>query len=66
MWKLYEDGSSNDHNSGAGIILISPEGHKFQSDVRFSFASSNNKAEYDALLIEIGLAKSIQVKVISV
>ena len=27
-WKLYVDGSSNDCGAGAGLMLISPEGHK--------------------------------------
>ena len=39
MWKLYVDGSSNDCNSGAAIILISPEEHKFHSAVSFGFTS---------------------------
>ena len=27
VWKLYVDGASNEHNSGAGIILITLENH---------------------------------------
>lgn len=65
-WRLYVDGSSNDQHSGEGIILISPDGHKFHSVVRFGFTTSNNEVEYEALLVGLRLAKSIQVKVIDI
>lgn len=55
-WKLFMDGSSNHHNSGTGIILISREGHKFHSALRFGFTSSNNEAEYEALLAGLHLS----------
>ena len=58
-WKLFVDTSSNEHNSGAGIILISPEEHKFHSVVRFGFSSSNNEAEYEAFLAGLRPARSI-------
>ncbi|GKA45452.1 reverse transcriptase domain-containing protein [Tanacetum coccineum] len=29
MWKLYTDGASNEHRSGAGLILIDPEGAEY-------------------------------------
>ena len=32
-WKLYVDGASSENGSGAGILLISPEGHKISSAV---------------------------------
>ena len=28
QWALYIDGASNENGSGAGMMLISPEGHK--------------------------------------
>ena len=42
------------------------EGHKFHSAMQFGFTSSNNKAEYKALLTGLRLAKNIQVKAISI
>lgn len=65
-WKLYVDGSSNDQRSEIGFIIISPDGHKFHNVVRFGFTASNNEVEYEALLVELHLAKSIQVKVIDI
>ena len=65
-WKLYVDSSSDDQHSCAGIILLSPDGHKFHSAVRVGFTTSNNEAEYEALLAGLHLAKCIQVKVIDI
>ena len=49
-WKLYVDGSSNEGGLGAGLILISPEGHWMHCALRFGFQSSNNEAKYEALI----------------
>ncbi|GJV56737.1 reverse transcriptase domain-containing protein [Tanacetum coccineum] len=50
IWKLYTDGASNKHGSGAGLILIDPEGAEYSYALRLNFANSNNDAEYEALL----------------
>ena len=65
-WKLYVDGSSNDYHSGARIILVSHEGNKFHSIVKFGFTASNNEAEYEALLAGLRLARSVQARVVEV
>ncbi|XP_062085976.1 uncharacterized protein LOC133792083 [Humulus lupulus] len=49
-WKLFVDGSSNKNGTGAGLILVSPEGHRVHSALRFGFSASNNEAEYKALI----------------
>lgn len=60
------DDSSNDRKSGARIILISPEGHKFHSGVKFEFTTSNNEAEYEALLAGLWLVRSVQARAVEV
>lgn len=55
-WKLYVDGSHNENGSGAGIMLISPEGHKIIATARFKFKALNNEAEYEALITGLCLA----------
>ena len=62
QWGLYVDGSSNDGGSGAGLILISPKGHQMHCALRFIFKASNNKAEYEALIVGLKLAKEIKVE----
>ncbi|KAJ0493832.1 putative nucleotidyltransferase, Ribonuclease H [Helianthus annuus] len=50
VWNLYTDGASNKEGSGAGLILIDPEGIEYTYALRFEFKTSNNEAEYEALL----------------
>ncbi|XP_074337090.1 uncharacterized protein LOC141674268 [Apium graveolens] len=59
FWKLYVDGSSMAERSGAGLILISPEGFTIQHAITFSFKATNNQAEYEALISGLKLAKSL-------
>ncbi|XP_022845288.1 uncharacterized protein LOC111368282 [Olea europaea var. sylvestris] len=61
-WNLFIDGSAGEVGSGAGVVLISPEGHKLTSAVRFGFKATSNAAEYEALLAGLKLATKIQVK----
>ena len=60
-WKIFVDGSSNENGSRAGIILISPEGHRFHSALRFGFKAYNNEAEYEALLAGLRVASELKV-----
>ena len=61
LWRIFVDGSSNKNRSGAGIILISPEGHHFHSALRFGFEASNNEAKYEALLAGLRVARKLKV-----
>ena len=45
--------------AGAGVVLISPEGGKFQYAVRLHFPASNNVAEYEALISGLRIAIDI-------
>ena len=56
------DGSSNDGGSGAGLIPVSPEGHRMNYALRFGFKASNNEAEYEALIAGLELAKEMKVE----
>jgi hypothetical protein len=49
-WQLYIDGASSAEGSGAGLILFSPEGKEITYALRLNFASTNNEAEYEAML----------------
>jgi ribonuclease HI len=58
-WELFVDGASNSKGSGAGIVLISPEGLVLEQVVRLKFSASNNEAEYEAMLIGLKTAKKL-------
>nr|GEY23272.1 reverse transcriptase domain-containing protein [Tanacetum cinerariifolium] len=49
-WTLFTNGASNNKRSGAGLVLISPSGVEFMYALRINFTSTNNEAEYEALL----------------
>ena len=64
VWKLYVDGSATDNASGAGIILVTPIGHKFHLALRFEFEATNNESEYEALLEGLRMATELKAKAI--
>lgn len=47
---------------GAGVVLISPEGHKLNCVMKFGFKITNNVVEYEALLAGLRLAKEMQMR----
>ncbi|GKG36778.1 reverse transcriptase domain-containing protein, partial [Tanacetum coccineum] len=49
-WTLFTNGSSCVDGSGTGLILTNPEGAEFTYAMRFRFESTNNEAEYEALI----------------
>ncbi|XP_023746717.1 uncharacterized protein LOC111894856 [Lactuca sativa] len=64
-WTLYTDGASGREGSGAGMILTSPEGEEVTYALRFDFHTSNNEAEYEALLAGLRLAKQMVAKAVT-
>ncbi|XP_057545948.1 uncharacterized protein LOC130824941 [Amaranthus tricolor] len=64
-WKLYEDGSSTQSASGAGLLILSSVGVRMERAVRFEFAASNNEAEYEALLMGLKICHEAGTKVLS-
>ncbi|KAI5354414.1 hypothetical protein L3X38_007309 [Prunus dulcis] len=62
IWGLHVDGSANQQGCGAGLVLTTPDGLKIEYALRFDFRTSNNEAEYEALLAGLRLAKSMNAK----
>nr|GEX71741.1 reverse transcriptase domain-containing protein [Tanacetum cinerariifolium] len=48
--KLFTDGAVSSDGSSAGLMLIDPEGKEYTYTLRFEFKTTNNEAEYEALL----------------
>ena len=55
------DDASNDTGSGAGMLLINPEGHKIHCSICFGFKASNNEADYETLIAGLRIARELQV-----
>ncbi|XP_020413816.1 uncharacterized protein LOC109947629 [Prunus persica] len=66
VWILHVDGSANQQGCGAGLVLTTPDGLKIEYALRFDFRTSNNEAEYEALLAGLRLAKSMNAKQIRI
>lgn len=49
-WTLYVDGASGRAASGAGIVLEGPKGFLVEHSLIFKLKTSNNQAEYEALV----------------
>jgi hypothetical protein len=56
-WTANIDGSSTKNAGGIGIILKSPEGDIIKQAVRLQYSTTNNEAEYEALLTGLKMAK---------
>ncbi|XP_058761637.1 uncharacterized protein LOC131635050 [Vicia villosa] len=65
-WTLYVDGYSSSSGSGAGIILEIGEGTLIEVSLSLSFPTSNNQAEYEALLAGLHLANDLEAEEIEV
>ncbi|KAI5316260.1 hypothetical protein L3X38_045436 [Prunus dulcis] len=63
-WKLYFDGSKTDKASGAGVVLEEPLGIRHCYSFQLDFQCTNNRAEYEALII--GLEMLVELGVQSV
>ena len=53
---MYFDGSVMALGSGAGVVLISPDGSKLRYAIRLHFSASNNATECDALINRLRIA----------
>ena len=62
-WMMYFNGSLMKKGVGAGLVFVSPLGVRMRYMVRLHFPSSNNAAEYEALInglriaIELGIRR---------
>ncbi|GKB98144.1 reverse transcriptase domain-containing protein [Tanacetum coccineum] len=63
---LYTDGASSAKGSDAGLFLITPTKTEYTYALRLNFESTNNQAEYEALLAGLRIAKKIGVQSLSV
>jgi ribonuclease HI len=58
-WTANIDRSSTKNVGGIGIILKSPEGDIIKQAIQLQYSTTNNEAEYEALLTGLKLAKML-------
>ncbi|XP_068475223.1 uncharacterized protein [Phaseolus vulgaris] len=61
QWTLYVDGSSNSRSSGAGVVLEGPGEIVIEQAMKFEFKTSNNQAEYEAIIAGLHLAIELEI-----
>ncbi|GJS56331.1 reverse transcriptase domain-containing protein [Tanacetum coccineum] len=66
VWTLFTDGAASLKGSGAGLVLIGPSGLEYTYALRLTFVSTNNEAEYEALLAGLRIARKMKVSGIEV
>ncbi|XP_075659059.1 uncharacterized protein LOC142628917 [Castanea sativa] len=59
QWSIFMDGSSNKKAGGVGVVLKSPEGDEIECMIRLDFPTTNNEAEYEALIVGLDFAKIV-------
>ncbi|XP_019194841.1 PREDICTED: uncharacterized protein LOC109188642 [Ipomoea nil] len=61
-WEMHADGASSRRHYGGGVMLITPEGFRLYYALSYLFPTSNNEAEYEAVLNGLRLAKALGVE----
>jgi ribonuclease HI len=62
VWTMYFDGASTKDSAGAGVVLISPSKETISLSFKLNFRTTNNIAEYEALLLGLNSAKEMGIK----
>jgi hypothetical protein len=62
-WTMFFDGLSCGVGSGIRIVLISPQGISYEFSIPIEKTSTNNQAEYQAVLKGIKLLREVNVEV---
>jgi ribonuclease HI len=62
VWRMYFDGSLRLQGAGVGILFIAPGGEQLKYALQLLFPTSNNAAEYEALVHGLSIAVSLDVK----
>ena len=58
QWSIHMDGSSNRHAGCAGVVIQTSERDNIECMIQLDFPITNNKAEYEALVAGLDLAKA--------
>jgi ribonuclease HI len=65
-WIMYFDGSVMKEGAGVGLVFISPRGVRMEYMVRLHFPTSNNTAEYEALINGLRIAVELGIKLLEI
>ena len=66
IWTLHFDGANSREGNGAGVLLISPTGQWVPLSFKLEYEATNNVAEYEALLLGLQIARSMNIQSLKV
>lgn len=64
--KLYVNRTSNDHDSEAGVVLITSKGRMICYILKLGFQEKNNEAKFETLTAEHKMVKELEVKALHI
>ncbi|KAM0978790.1 hypothetical protein ACFX2C_014721 [Malus domestica] len=59
-WTMYFDGSSTSFSAGVVIVIQSPNHNRWYFSLKLDFECTNNQAEYEALIIGLGILHDLR------
>jgi ribonuclease HI len=66
IWKMFFDGASSKEGDGAGVVFVSRTQETIYLYYKIEFETTNNVAEYEALLLGLRAAKDMEIEELSV
>ena len=66
IWNMYFDGASVQNSAGVGVVLISPSKENIHLSYKLDFKTTNNVAEYEALLLGVKVAKEMGIMCVNI
>jgi ribonuclease HI len=66
IWKMFFDGAFSKEGAGAGVIFVSPTQETISLSYKLEFETTNNVAEYEALVLGLMATKDMGIKELSV
>ena len=61
-WTIQTDGSSVQKKGGVWVIIIAPKKETLKYRVQLAFPATNNKTEYEGVLIGLRVGKALRFK----
>ena len=65
-WRVYVNGAVNQRGFRVGLILISLEKITIEKSLRLGFSTTNNEAEYEALLVGMAMVQKMGGKAVEI
>ena len=66
LWKVFMDGAFSALGARTGIVVITLEGIKLEHSFWLGFKTSNNEAEYEALLVGLRVVSDLGAKEVEI